>query len=75
MWNVLALNHSMPYCLRMANSPTFRPLPHLSDETNEFMRKAHEAALVYYQDRELVQAYMVGALALELDLLRKSKKK
>jgi hypothetical protein len=73
MQNELAFNHSMLYCLRMANLPTFRPLPHLSDETNEIMRKAYENAQVYYQDRELVQAYMVGALALQLDLLIKSK--
>ena len=75
MQNELASNHSMPYCLRMANLPTFRPLPHLSDETNEIMHKAYENAQVYYEDRELVTAYMVGALALQLDLLIKSKNK
>jgi len=75
MRNELAFDHSISYCLRMSNPPAFRRLPHLSDETNEIMRKAHEAALTYYQKREFIQAFVIGYLALELDLQRKSKNK
>ncbi len=75
MRNELAFDHSILYFLRMSNPLTFRPLPHLSNETNEIMRKAYENAQMYYEDRELVTAYVVGALALELDLLIKSKNK